>query len=416
MIRRTPPRAAAALLVALSCASGGARGQAATFEDIARQAAVTHPAILGRISSSYAAQSDLEGASWQRYPTPTLEVGRDYHGVNTTVFRLQQPVWSGGRITATIDAARSRFQASEKAIDEMRQDILLRVIAGYAEAVRQQGREASLQRGIEQHQRLLDLITRRVAQEVSPRVDQDLAQSRLYQARNDLSATQQALAFALTQLSQLSGKPVAAVAPLDRKSIPVPHSRTAALEQAIGWSSQLRRLAHEAEAAQAEVAVRRAAYMPQVSLRYENARASAPVNGLPRYSTSRVLLVAEAQTGAGLSALSGVRAAAAREEAVREQREAAVRDLHERVAMDWEEWTAARNRLDNAIRASTSAREVYDSYTRQYSAGRKTWLDVLNAVRESTQSEVAVNEARAQVMAAQLRLALITGHLTGMLE
>ncbi len=409
-------RATAALALALAAASSPASAQAWSFDQLARQAAVTHPAVLGRLSSSAAAESDLEGASWQRFPTPTLEVGKDYRGTRTTVFRVQQPVWSGGRITANIDAARSRWHAAQQAVEEMRQDILLRVIAGYAEAVRQQGRQAGVLRGIEQHQRLLDLITRRVAQEASPRVDQELAQSRLYQARNDLSASAQALAIALAQLSQLTGSTVPAVAPLDDRPMALPRSRLMALDEALGWSYQLRRLAHEEEAAQAEVAAKRAAYMPQISVRYENGYASAPLNGLPAYPSSRVLLVAEAQTGAGLSAVSGVRSAAARQDAVREQRAAAVRDIQERVSADWEEWTAAQNRLDNALRASTSAREVFDSYTRQYSAGRKTWLDVLNAVREATLSDVAVTEARAQVVAAQLRLALLTGHLTGMIQ
>ncbi|HSQ04206.1 MAG TPA: hypothetical protein VLN59_09230, partial [Burkholderiales bacterium] len=59
---------------------------------------------------------------------------------------------------------------------------------------------------------------------------------------------------------------------------------------------------------------------------------------------------------------------------------------------------------------------VYESYTRQYTAGRKTWLDVLNTVRESTQSDVAATDARAQLTGAALRLKLLTGNLTGLLE
>jgi adhesin transport system outer membrane protein len=386
------------------------------FAQIAKDALATHPAIRARQSSSAAAQADLEGASWQRYPTPTLEAGRDHRGVRTTMLRVQQPLWAGGRITAGIDAARSRYQASERAVNEAQQDVILRVIAAYAEALRQQGREETILKGVEQHERLLGLITRRVQHEASPRVDQELAQSRLYQANNDLSTVRQSLSNALTQLSQLAGKTITRVSAPDIDGVLGPKSRDLAIEQALAWSATLRRLAHEEEAAQAEVETRRAAYKPQISVRYENAYASAPLNGNPGYSTSRLMLVAEAQTGAGLSALSGVDAAIARQEAVRQQRETAVRDVQERVAMDWDEWAAARARLENALVASRSAREVYESYTRQYTAGRKTWLDVLNAVRESTQSEVAVTDASAQAMAASMRLKVLTGNLTGLIE
>ena len=84
--------------------------------------------------------------------------------------------------------------------------------------------------------------------------------------------------------------------------------------------------------------------------------------------------------------------------------------------MDWDEMMAARTRLANATLASKSAKDVYESYTRQYNAGRKTWLDVLNTVRESTQSDAAVADASAQVAAASLRLLLQTRNLKGILE
>jgi adhesin transport system outer membrane protein len=259
-------------------------------------------------------------------------------------------------------------------------------------------------------------MTRRVEQEVSPRVDQDLAHARLLQANNDLSTIRQALASALTQLSQLAGTPIRTVSALDVHALPGPGNRDDALEQAATLSPTLRRLAFEEEAAQAEIQAKKAGYKPQLAVRYEHGYASAPLNGIPAYTTNRLMLVVQAQTGAGLSALSGVEAAVAKREAARLQRETALRDLQERVSLDWEEAEAARTRFANATIASRSAREVYESYTRQFTAGRKTWLDVLNAVRESTQSEVAVMDASAQAAAASLRLRLVTGNLTGLIK
>jgi adhesin transport system outer membrane protein len=184
----------------------------------------------------------------------------------------------------------------------------------------------------------------------------------------------------------------------------------------VSRSPTLRRLAFEEEAAQAEIQARKAAYKPQLAVRYEHGYASAAVNGVPAFTSDRLMLVLLAQTGAGLSALSGVDAAVARREAIRLERDSAVRDVQERVALDWDEAEAARVRLDNATLASSSAREVYESYSRQFSAGRKTWLDVLNAVREATQAEVAVMDAGAQAAGATLRLTLASGNLTGILK
>jgi len=216
----------------------------------------------------------------------------------------------------------------------------------------------------------------------------------------------QARTNALTQLSQLTGQTVGEVAG-EMSGKEVPANREAALDQAIAYSPALKRLAFEEAAADEDIASKRSAYMPQLAVRLEHSTGS--TTGVT--SDSRALLVLEAQPGAGLSAISGVNAAIARREAVRQSSEAALRDLRERVNMDWNELVAARLRLDNARQARAMSTEVFESYARQYTTGRKTWIDVLNAVREATQSDFAVADADAQAAAAALRLRLLTGGL-----
>lgn len=393
-----------------------AMAQTTSFEEIVRQTLATHPSIQAKRSTAGAAKADLDGAVWQRYPTPSIEANTDNNGVRTTLLRIQQPLWSGGRIDASIDAAGSRHQAADAAIQETRQELIQRVIAAYVEALRQQANTATLTQGLQQNTDLLGLITRRVQNEASARVDQELAESRLYQSENDLSNARQALANALTQLSQLAGTPVEQVEAMHDDSSIGQLGQESLLAQAVSWSPLLRRLQFEEAAAQADIETKRASYKPQVSLRFENSNSSDSLNGSAAYNTNRLLVVLEAQTGAGLSALSGVEAAIARQEAVLQQREGAQRDLKERIAIDWSELRTARMRLDNAAKASRSAKNVYESYTRQFTAGKKGWFEVLNMVRESTQSETATTDASAQMTGAIMRLKLVSGNLKGLFE
>ena len=97
-------------------------------------------------------------------------------------------------------------------------------------------------------------------------------------------------------------------------------------------------------------------------------------------------------------------------------REAAVRDIQEQVAMDVDDMNAARERHANAGLSKSMASEVSESYARQYVAGRKTWIDVLNAVKETTQANLAVADAEAQSMAAFQRIQLRTGQWTNILN
>lgn len=375
------------------------------FVQLMQAALSSHPLVLAKRSAQNAAQAEREGAEWQRYPSLSLEAGTQSGGQNARLVRIEQPIWSGGRITAGINVAGSRFDATSAALDEARQELSLKVIAAATEAVRQQVRQQHGITGVKEHEKLLGMMQRRVAQEVSPLADQRLAAARLYASANELSVTTQALNSALVQLSQLAGQPVTAIDPQGLSDAGSPASLDDAVTQALAHSPTLRRLAFEEETASAEIASKRSAYMPQLVLRVERSAGG-------QTPESRAMLVLLAQTGAGLSAKSGVDAAVARREAVRQAREAAERDMRERLTLDWNEWVAARLRLENADQARAMSTEVFESYVRQFTTGRKTWIDVLNAVREATQAELAVDDANTQMLASSLRLRALTGTLT----
>ena len=394
-------------LTVLLLIAGSAQAQSAwTFERVLQSALDSHPAIMGKRSGQAAARADQKGAEWLRYPTPSIEAATQGGGKDSGLLRIEQPLWSGGRITAAIDAAGSRLSAADAALIETELDLTIKVITAYIEALRQKARQQHAQAGVAEHEKLLDMIRRRVQQEVSSLTDQRLAESRLYQAVNDLSQVTQAYNNALAQLAQLSGKPVADISEQEVSALGAPSSLDAALSQALGYSPTLRRLIYEEEAANADIDFKRSAYMPQLSLRLEK--------NTGQTQSSSAMLVLQAQPGAGLSAVSGVDAAIARREAARMAREAAERSTSERITLDWNEWVAARLRQENAAQSRIMSTDVFESYTRQYVIGRKSWIDVLNAVREATLAQFALEDARAQVIAASLRLRAQAGTLAGM--
>lgn len=384
-----------ALWLTASLLSLGANSASWNLAQVLEAAWASHPLVMGKRSAQAAAKGDQDGAEWQRYPSPSLEASTQSGGAG--LLRIDQPLWAGGRITANIDAAGNRLDAAGAAIDEARHDLALRAIAATTEATRQQARQLHGQSGVDEHKKLLAMIERRVAQEVSPLADQNLTSSRLYAAENDLSLSTQALRNALAQLSQLTGAVVQSVTTQEVDTNGLPAGLPEALSKALAYSPMLKRLAFEEQLAETDIASKQSAYSPQLTLRLEHSAAQ-------QTSDSRAILVLSAQPGAGLSARSGVQAAVARREAARLAREAAQRDIEERVTQDWNDWQSSQQRFANAERGQTMSSEVSASYARQFTTGRKSWIDVLNAVRETTQAQWAVDDARAQVLAANLRL------------
>ena len=122
---------AVVLMLQVNSAWSETRTQIWSFEQIARQILATHPAIMSQQSYSKAAQADLDTASWQRYPVPSLGVTREEGGRSTTVLTVQQPLWTGGKITANINAAQSRFGIAEAAINETQRGVIFNLIDAF---------------------------------------------------------------------------------------------------------------------------------------------------------------------------------------------------------------------------------------------------------------------------------------------
>ena len=386
---------------------GAARVSAA--DDLQRllvQALDSHPTIAGRAAALEASRADREGAGWQRFPTPSLEASSRDSGSSASLLAVEQPLWTGGRITSGIRAAGFREEAARSALAESRETIALRLLNAYGEVVRQQQRLVHAEIAVLEHERLAALIGRRVAQEVSPPSDREFALARLAQARVEQSLVRQALQAARVQVSQLVGAPVNTVGEPAPGLRPLPLSLESAFDSAVARSPVLERLDRTALAAGADVDARRSVLYPQLAFRLEKQFGTAADN--------RALVVLRAQPGAGLSAGTAVAAAQRRVDEAVQARAEAVRALREQVETIWVQYGSALERLEGVRQSVDMSQAVSESYARQYVAGRKTWIDVLNAVREVTQSQFAFVDAGAQARTAGLTLWLLTGGLDGM--
>ena len=73
------------------------------------------------------------------------------------------------------------------------------------------------------------------------------------------------------------------------------------------------------------------------------------------------------------------------------------------------EFVSARARISALEKTVAGSTLVLDSYKRQFEAGRKTWQDLLNAVRELAQNQYALADARASMAGAMYRLKIRMG-------
>lgn len=381
------------------------------LEDLVGLAIQAHPEIVAKRADLDAARAGQDAARWQFFPTPSLQLRQQGSGSNVTVAAVQQPLWSGGRLDAGLDAANSRTRSANAAITETQYSLALRVTGSWQSWMQARGRAEALTRGSSLLGVYAESVRQRIKGGVSPEVDRELVESRLAQIQGDLAAARAAERSAVSQLSQLIGRPLRTdeLSPGKGVTVQLPAFEIL-VEQSVERSAALRRIEAEVEAARYDTTQKRAALWPTVGVRAEYQHGDLSNTGAVTRD-SRVMLVMDYVPGAGLSAAAGIDAAEARVGSLRESREAARRELVTKIAADYEDHQSSLSRKREILRTLKAASEVLASYDRLFIAGKRNWLDVLNAARELTQVENSLADIEALLAASYYRLRLHGGEL-----
>jgi adhesin transport system outer membrane protein len=390
-----------------------AEPRALTLAQAYRLALAQHPSVRARAGGVRVAEQELEAAQWLRYPSASVDAGAalaqgggDGGGQRQgATLRVQQPLWDAGLTDARIGSAGLRRELARAEQAEAEQALLLRTSQAYVEQLRQHRRVEVAQLNLAEHQRLVDLMQRRAEQKVSSMADLALARSRWQQAQTEALAAAAGLQRSAVALEALIGRGLADAGLEAVPGGPAPEL-AAALEAAQRSAPTLARLRQEAAIARSEARGSEAATRPQVVLRYEHRLGSAVADVRGRLS-----LALEYQPGAGLSAWASARAAAQRIGVADEAVETARVELAQQLGDVHAELQSAAGQRAAAAEVAGSARGLVDSFLRQFTAGRKSWLEVLNTQREAATAATALIDIEAaQALAAQ-RLDILTGRI-----
>ena len=157
----------------MACAPwwGLAQAQDQTLEALVLDALAMHPSTLSQRAQVASAMAGVEGARWQFYPTPSVSVETAntrnsdplYQGNNfVTLLRLQQPLYTGGRLSAGADKAQASLDLSKASLEETQLQLALRVLQAYGDWLAAHLKTQANQKSEVTHARLRDLVLQTV--------------------------------------------------------------------------------------------------------------------------------------------------------------------------------------------------------------------------------------------------------------
>lgn len=411
------------LVVACLCVPSMARAAEGAVVDLIREALAYHPLLRSQQGRKEASRAGVEASRWQFWPTPSVSVehaatASNQSGDGTVSYlRLQQPLWTGGRLTGNLSKAEAGAAGADAGFAEARQQLALQVVQAWSEALVAERKLRAYENSRSVHQRLLALVERRFSEGASAQADVALASGRLNTLQAELAAVVAQRNTAMDRLRLLTGRRAGVPTAEDPLNLTLPthEARLDALVVAAREQSpSLAKTRAQAVAAEADIQIARASLSPEVFVRLERqygnlyASGQAPVN--------RVFVGLSTALGGGLSGLSGIDAAQAQHRAVLEDMQAQQLALEDQVQVDYTLARAAQARLADLESARRSAAEVLDSYERQFLAGRKQWLDLMNTAREQAQSDAQLADAMGAHQLANWRLALMSRGVDSVIE
>ena len=381
-----------------------------TLQEALRLAVSNHPSISGKKNEFAGAADNLEVNKWQRFPGLSVVTSAGQNsplksttGVISTI-RLEQPIWVGGKISNSIDSAQAKMLAAEQAVIETEQDVLIKTATAFTELMKLREKLLAGDESIEEHQRLLELIERKARSEVSAMNEVIFAKARLDQAKSERTITRAQATNARTELEQYIGRAVDQLKNTPAQLV-MPEDEDKAIQMMTEYSPTLRKLSAQAKAAEADIGVAKANLWPQLT-----ARSDQTYGGVAPGNTTYLALTY--QPGNGLAVLSSTREAESRRDVALSSIETYRLQLINNLHSDWNQYQSQLQQIETLSNLAETTKGVYQSYLRQYAAGRKTWVEVLNARKEATQAKYSLADAEWGSLISGLKVQVATGLVT----
>lgn len=378
------------------------------------QAITTHPLVEAARAENQASIENVTAAKFSLYPTPSMS--SDYNTLDgvTSRISLRQPLWSGGKLTANINQSILTEKVSSVSIVEQQNTIAKNTIDIWQSHLYSIALQELYVQNLQLLKEFEEMMRRRVEQGVSARIDLDLVMNRILQEINGYKAAQQQQKIAATRLTQMIGKEIYWTYTTkefsqllnDVKKNSTSFDDMVFASESSSHNPSVIKQFYEIEAMKQQVKSQRAEFYPMFYTQYEHI-----YNHKTGNNDGQILFGFSYSSGAGFSNLALSKATQARVASLEQSQEATKRMVMENIQTQYQYFVSAKDQEASLIIAVSGAKTVVDSYRRQFIAGRKSWLEVLNAVREHASYQQQLLQVQTQMLGAFYKLQIELGKM-----
>lgn len=373
-------------------------GQTWTLSELLNKASDASPELAIAESELAVAVSESDQRRWSRFP---LIEGRadGQSGRSFATLSIEQTLFSGGRLTAQDGEAELNLLLAEQTLHATRQDVWRDTLPLAIEFERLSRIIPLLERNVQRHSQVVDVINRRVVAQLSPASDLVQAQAWTAQAQADLSRTERLLQVSRIRLEQ---QIKSAATDIDWPQLPDIGPAVDLFEGLESTAPAYARIDTQRKLARVDVELAQANRLPEVVF-----TATRRFNAPAMLDEEQVGVAVRGTLGRGNELASAVKIAELKRVTVERQKQALDDSLRLELSLLEQEREAAL--ADFAVQSGLVEQlaDVAAAYQRQAEASRRSWLELFTTLRELSVAEQRRVEAAVLALSAGWQLALV---------
>lgn len=369
-----------------------------------------YPSIQASRQMILGAGAQVESAKWNYFPTPSVDFSQRSGRQGMTV-RVDQPLWTGGKLDAASDMAIARQDEAQYTLGETSYALAERFLNILQNMIQKYAEIQGFKEGKAQLESFSEMLDKRITAGISSESDRELLNSRIAKINADLKNVEARYEMSRSQLELLIGHPLKCAVGFSNASILKQNTSLSQMKEALVQTHPtLKKYETQIRMAQAEKRDVDAAIMPNISLRAEHLQGSIYTDD-PVNDDNLVYVALSFNPGAGLSSLSNMESAKYKLLQRQDELRAKEQELLDVLVADYADYHAAVESMESVKNTISASQKVLESYARLFIAGKRQWLDLVNLSREVTQNKISLASLKALLITSSYRLALQTGNL-----
>lgn len=377
------------------------------FEDLVSKAINYHPSIKMSEEAFKMSEEEINSAMWQYFPTPSVDFSNSTKN-DQVVAKLEQPIWTGGKLDSQYDIALSNKVEAEYTLEESKFKLVEKILSLLQSYYQGKSAEISLKEGYERLSLFSEMIDKRIEAGISSQSDKLLLNSRLVQIKTDIVNAKSKQTLALKQLSLLVGEKVETINfslnkyNLDNRQV------NSLVDEMIKSHPTIRKMEEQVKSSTFKIEKEKSVLYPTLSLVAEHK--SGDVYTEDETQTDNVVYLSlKATTGAGLSFLSNIEKAKLNTKKTQADRDTKEKELTDSLIIDYNNMLLVKEKIENQKINFEYSQEVFESYKRLFIAGKKQWLDLVNSSKELMDVSVSYRDSKEFYNILRYKIALQTG-------